>query len=262
MVIHSEFDTNEAMNFLAISPLANMRFNMIAMMFANTTRVSGARVFLRTPLKAISDKVQALGYPIPKIVETTDISEQLFTDTAAIYWRYTAVVADDRVFANQPSGKSTLHDKLPTYMDCVRIVYGQYTTLGAENSKVEASDFAPAFFCYFDFDKIKGVEIKTQSTLLEQYFDIIKIGPIYNIYTFIVSNVLPNAASSISPAFANLLFYAVPEPSLGPFRIRDEYPETVGEMMWVYVNKKLPARYAFKLKFPDLIGFYSDSEST
>ncbi|MCL2412414.1 MAG: hypothetical protein FWC97_12320, partial [Treponema sp.] len=234
---------------------------------------------------------------------TTDISEQLFTDTAAIYWRYTAVVADDRVFANQPSGKSALHDKvvatikppndlmksrlkhildilsepkaklllklpdlsenaLPTYMDCVRIVYGQYTTLGAESSKVEASDFAPAFFCYFDFDKIKGVEIKTQSTLLEQYFDIIKIGPIYNIYTFIVSNVLPNAASSISPAFANLLFYAVPEPSLGPFRIRDEYPETVGEMMWVYVNKKLPARYAFKLKFPDLIGFYSDSEST
>jgi len=41
--------------------------------------------------------------------------------------------------------------------------------------------------------------------------------------------------------------------------VRDIYPETVGEMMWVYINKKIPSNNAFKLKFPDLVGIY-DSE--
>jgi len=301
MVIHSEFDTNEAMNFLGISTLANMRFNMIAMMLANLTKVKNAKVLLRTPLKAITDKVSALGYPVTAAVETTDITEQLFLDMTAIYWRYTAVVADDRVFAGKVPEDSALHNTalaeiappndlmknrvkhildilsearakmllklpdlsestLPMYIDCIKVVCRQYFALGAESRKVEASDFAPVFFCYFDFDKIKGVEIKTQSALLDQLFDIIKIGPIYNIYTYIVSNILPNAAASLNPAFANLLFYAVPETNLSPFRIRDEYPETVGQMMWVYVNKKLPARFCFKLKFPDLVGVYSGED--
>ena len=303
MIVISDYDTNEAMNFLAMSPLAFMRFNMAAALLANTAQLKNAKTLLRTPIKAITDKVKNLGFPITDSIETTDISEQLFRDMVSIYIRYIIVAADDRVFGHTQSDDTIYHQKLieeyapqtdvekqrlfhifdiclearsklvlklpdltdetfSMYLDCINVILPQYNIMNAENRKVEPIDFSPVFFIYFDFDKIKGVEIRPQTSVVEQIFDIIKIGPLYNIYTFVITGVLPNAAGSIWSAFSNLLFYAVPENFLNAFRIRDEYPETVSDRMWVYVNKKIPTNYCFKLKFPDLTGQYVLTDQT
>lgn len=302
MMIESEFDTNESMNFIAVSPLPQMRFNMVAMLLANCGKVSGAEVLLRSPLKVISEKVLALGFNVDETIETNDISDRLFYDMACIYWRYIIVSADDRVFAEHVFHDTNIHQilkkdrnitsqleeqrlsaiidilleprsmnilKLPEfsektadmYTDCLNVAYGQYKSLDAVNKKVECDMFPPVFFVYFDFDKLRGVEVKPQPNVLDQMFDIFKIGPIYKMYIFIVSDVLSNSSSSVASAFSNLLFYNVPENSLSAYRIRDEYPENIGSTLWVYVNKKIPTRYCFKLKFPDLVGMHTFSGS-
>ena len=302
MEIVSEFDTNESMNFLAISPMARMRFNMVATILANLTKVPKAKVLLRTTIRLVTDKVRALGYPITQSVETSDVSEQLFSDVVSVYSRYLAVTVDTRVFENRDHDTTSFHSqlvtilnptndlltkrvghildmllesktrgllKLPdltektfnTYVDCAKLVYDIYIRLGAESKKVEAHDFAPVFFVYFDFDKINGVEIKPQVSLLERFFDVIKIAPIYRIYFFIVSAELPGATSSLAPAFFNLLLYSIKQSTIGLFKLTDEYPDTVGDLLWVYVNKKLPSNVCFKIKFPDLVGMSEENDS-
>lgn len=140
------------------------------------------------------------------------------------------------------------------YANYVYSLMNDYKKLGAEHKQLLPENFKTTFNLFIEFDQLKGVEIKTIASKLEQWFDIIRLGPIYKVYTIIVSNTLMNSASYISSAFQNLLFYNVPDSSVNAYKgVRDWYPETIGSILYVYVNRKLPSDMCFKIKFPHLL---------
>lgn len=294
------FDTSLGANLLCVSPIASMRYNMIAIILANLQEIGkklDCFINVFSTIKVVQDKVLDMGFRVDKTDYAMDVEQVFYQRIKLIMYRNIECTVDERVFEGKESKPSILADRVleaagltkasilmkkraytmitmlnesksmlilgmnpltdKTIMEYANYIYSlinDYKNLGVEHKQLLPENFKTTFNIFVEFDQLKGVEIKTIAGKLEQWFDIIRLGPLYRVYTIIVSSTLMNSAGSISSAFQNLLFYSVPESSLNAYRgVRDWYPETIGSILYVYVNRKLPSDICFKVKFPRLL---------
>jgi len=166
------------------------------------------------------------------------------------------------------NGKSTLILGLPGltekgYQQYISIIQGllaRWKLMQLETKAVTESSFPVVANIFYDFCQMKGSEIKTLTAKLEQWHDVIRSGPEYGVYTFIIANPLQNSAMAIASGYKHLLFYSVTPSSINPYKIQEYWPEYTHHSTWVYTNKDLPADYCFKLKYPTIVPFGGEEE--
>jgi len=166
------------------------------------------------------------------------------------------------------NGKSTMLLALPgltekgytPYFSILQGLLARWKHMGLETVAVSESSFPITANIFYDFCQMKGSEIKTLTAKLEQWHDVIRSGPEYGVYTFIVANPLQNCGMAIASGYKHLLFYSVTQSAVNPFKIQEYWPEYTHHSTWVYTNKDLPSDYCFKLKYPTIVPFGGEEE--
>ena len=303
LIPKGEYDVASGYNFLCISPLANMRFTMVATLLLNYSAIKKRRkcsVHVYTPLREYSHKIKKLGYAVDNTFEAIDVGESFGRIAQSIYMRYILVLTDSEIFAkaNKDIPPNILEwlkkadnfdlNALPEIMqkrtfgwlqqlrtprgmaifglpELTEKTLSHYlfqisgmvtyvsSFLGCETRQVTIQSLPLNFSMFFGIEQMRGFEVKTDGRALDATVDVLKMGPLYNIYISVVCDSIPNSGSYIAPAFKHLLFYRVPDASINPYKIRDFWPEMIPSITWVYSNTTLPEKFCFKLKFPMLI---------
>lgn len=298
--VQSNYDTALGNNILVMSPIAEMRYNILSLLLFNITQIKKKMpviLHVYSNIRAVQDKIKQMGYEIDKYGYDMDVEQSFYNRVKAIMYRNIVCTADERLFDDMevPTGdfidevlklsnlsnsselklkrakfiieisseaKSKLilglHDanknNANEYAEIVISLLRLYEINNCESKQLIPQLFKTQFNVFMEYDQLKGVEIKTVSAKLDQYADIIRMGPLYGVITVILSGLLLNSSASLVPAFDNLIFYQVQGMILNSFKIRDDYPEYIGSDVFVYTNKKIPTNKCFKIKYPLMLG--------
>jgi hypothetical protein len=295
-----KFSTAMGCNFMCLSPIADMRFNFIAIWLCNLKylkKTEPSQIQVYTTIKDIASKIEAMNYPYDSLTCTLDLEESLWNSVASIAARVIICKADDTVFSGKVFDDNPIYnavlDNLSQYSNRGRIprnrvyawmeelknpqyqqifdlpqmgiesasIYADYlqmlvdmiSSLKCDQTQVVPQLLPKKFLLYSEFDQVHGVEVKTQTSKLELWCNLIRLGPVYGVYTIIIASMLPFSGSVFNPAFDRLLLYSVTPNMINIFKLQDDYPEYNGKFTLVYTDKSLPGGRCVKLKYPSMV---------